>query len=255
MNAPLWEYAHSERLAADDDAYFQHHPLLKADVAALDERFREPGPLVDLGCGTGRLALHFASRGFAVVAVDLARPMLRLVRAKASTQKLDVSLLEANLCRLDCLRDHSFRYALSMFSTLGMVRGAASRRRALSEAYRILKPRGRLALHAHNLWLNLRNAQGRRWLLAEGWKALSRRAAPGDRRMTYRGVPGMEVHLYRWRELKSELQRAGFVVEDVLAIEEVNARPIRAALVPPRPSRRGLDCVRPQAVMGNGDNN
>jgi SAM-dependent methyltransferase len=228
VNAPLWEYTHSERIAGDEEWYFRDHPLLAADVGILDERIRIPGRLVDLGCGTGRLSLHFARRGFPVVAVDLARPMLRVVGERAAAGRLTISRIEANLCRLDCLPDQSFQYAISMFSTLGMIRGVAARRRALSESYRILQPNGLLCLHAHNLWLNLRHGQGRRWILAQAMKALARRPGVGDREMTYRGIPGMEVHLYRWRELASELNGAGFQIEGAAPINAVTARPIAA---------------------------
>jgi SAM-dependent methyltransferase len=226
VNASLWEYAHTPRLADDEDAYFSGHPLFEADARALDERFVEPGPLVDLGCGAGRHSVRFARRGFPVVAVDLSRSMLDVVGAKAAREGLRVGRVQANLCRLGCLPDATFSYALSMFSTLGMIRGVPARRRALGEAARILRPGGRLALHAHNLWLNLRDPQGRRWLLGHLARALVGREMTGDRRMTYRGIPGMEVHLYRWRELRRDLRVAGLRIDEVLPIDEVDARPI-----------------------------
>src|SRR3954463_3497842 len=108
-----------------------------------------------------------------------------------------------------------------MFSTLGMIRGAAARRRALAEPARILRPGGRLALHAHNLWLNLGDSQGRRWLLGQAWSALRGRPGFGDRAMTYRGVPGMEVHLYRWRELKADLHAAGLAIEEAIPVDAI----------------------------------
>ena len=46
--------------------------------------------------------------------------------------------------------------------------------------------------------------------------------------MTYRGIPGMKVHLYRWGELKSELSAAGFKIAEVLPLDEVSAVPIKA---------------------------
>jgi hypothetical protein len=40
--------------------------------------------------------------------------------------------------------------------------------------------------------------------------------------MTYRGIHGMEVHLYRWGELKRELRGAGFRIDEVIPLEDVS---------------------------------
>jgi len=228
VDAPLWEYAHTARLAAEEDAYFGDHPLFRADQGAVDERFVVPGRLVDLGCGAGRHAIRFARRGFSVTAVDLSRPMLEMVGRKARAEGVDLVRVRANLCRLGCFPDRSFDYALSMFSTLGMIRGRASRRRALAEAGRIMRPGGRIALHVHNVWQNLRHGQGRKWLRAQAWRALLHRDELGDRQMTYRGMAGMRVHLYRFSELKGELRDAGFRIDEVLPLEQFSSARIVA---------------------------
>ncbi len=228
VDPALWRYAHTARLATEEDAYFEGHPLFRADAEALDARFVEPGPLVDLGCGAGRHSARFARRGFPVVAVDLSAAMLREAAGKARRDGSKLECVQANLCRLGCLPEGSFAYALSMFSTLGMIRGARARRQALAEAYRVLEPGGRLALHAHNVWLNLRDAQGRSWLLGQAWRKLLGRPGIGDRRMLYRGIDGMEVHLFSWHELASDLRSVGFRIDEVLPIDAVAARPIAA---------------------------
>jgi SAM-dependent methyltransferase len=233
VDAPLWQYTHTPHLAADEDAYFAGHPLFLADEQILDDRFTDPGRLVDLGCGAGRHSIRFASRGFAVTAIDLSRSMLFVVGLKARALGVELLRVQANLCRLGFFPDQSFDYALSMFSTLGMIRGRDARRRALGEARRILRPGGRLALHVHNLWLNLRDPQGRRWLLHHAANVITRRDPLGDRRMDYRGINGMYVHLYRWGELKHELRRAGFRIDQVIPLDEISAAPIpMPALVP-----------------------
>src|SRR5271167_3465780 len=91
VDGPLWEYTHTSRLAAEEDAYFADHPLFQADQRALDDRFVAPGRLIDLGCGAGRHALRFAARGFAVTAVDLSRPMLEMVDSKARAEEVELA--------------------------------------------------------------------------------------------------------------------------------------------------------------------
>jgi SAM-dependent methyltransferase len=226
VNVPLWEYFHTPRLAVEEDAYFAGHPLFEIDSRLVDERFVTPGRLIDLGCGAGRHSIRFAGRGFAVVAVDLSGSMLDTVNRKALAQGLDLLTLQASVCRLACFLADTFDYALSMFSTLGMIRGGLARRKALRESFRLLRPGGRLALHVHNLWLNLRDPQGRLWLIRQFSRALLSQSELGDRRMTYRGIPGMEVHLYRWGELKRELRAAGFVIDEVIPLDDVTYQPI-----------------------------
>jgi SAM-dependent methyltransferase len=233
VDAPLWQYTHTPRLAAEEDAYFADHPLFQVDARVLDERVLIPGRLVDLGCGAGRHAIRFAQRGFCVTAVDLSRTMLERVGEKARAEGVALLRVQANLCRLGCFPDRTFDYALSMFSTLGMIRGPAARSRALGEACRILRPAGRFAIHVHNFWLNLRDRQGRLWLLRQAETAVLETAVLardhlGDRRMTYRGIPEMSVHLYRWGELRRQLHTAGFRIDEVLPLDEVSAAPIRA---------------------------
>jgi SAM-dependent methyltransferase len=226
VDPALWEYASSDRLAREEDRYFAADPLTRSDEAILGRRLATPCDLVDLGCGAGRLSLAFARRGFRVTAIDLSAPMLRALGRSADAEGLAIARVRANLCRLEGLLDARFDAAISMYSTLGMISGAEARREALRAACRVLRPGGILALHAHNLWLHLHNPQGRRWLIAE----LSRRAVgrpPSDRRMTYRGIPGLAVHAFGWSELRDCLASAGFRIEESIPLDAISARPIR----------------------------
>lgn len=69
-------------------ATWDHHGvtgLPKVIAAVLDRSEIEPGGVaVDLGCGTGALALPLAERGAKVTAVDLSRSMADLLEKKAA---------------------------------------------------------------------------------------------------------------------------------------------------------------------------
>ncbi len=233
VNASLWRYAHSRSIAEQEDDYFQGHPLFAADREAVRARFKGPGRLVDLGCGAGRMALDLAGAGFEVVGVDLSRPLLEVVKRKAEAAGLNVGCVQANLCRLGCFPDSSFTHAVSLFSTLGMVRGPAARAAALRETARVLERGGKLAIHVHNIWINARTREGVSWMAWQWLKRWRGDADAGDRRMTYRGIAGMEVHLYRWAELLRAIRAAGFKIEEVLPIDTVTAKPIRWARLLP----------------------
>ena len=102
--------------------------------------------------------------GFHCVAVDLSRPVLRR-EAAAEAENLLVDRLLANLVELDCLRDQSADQCISMYSTLGMIRGRENRRQFLRHVRRILKPGGTFVVHVHNRWYNLFQPQSRWWFL------------------------------------------------------------------------------------------
>ena len=53
--------------------------------------------------------------------------MLDVVGQKAEAEQLPIDRILANMVELDCLRDAVADYCISMFSTLGMIRGHANR--------------------------------------------------------------------------------------------------------------------------------
>jgi cyclopropane fatty-acyl-phospholipid synthase-like methyltransferase len=59
-------------------------------MALLDE-FPPTGPVLDVGCGTGDLALAIARRGYTVLGVDLAETAIEQARAKAAAETPQVS--------------------------------------------------------------------------------------------------------------------------------------------------------------------
>ena len=214
VNRGLWDYLHSPDVARHYDAALAGAPLLDADVRFVAEHCPRPGLLFDLGCGTGRLLLPFARRGYRVLGVDLSAEMLTVAREKAATAGAAVHLLQANLAALDGLRDGAADYAACLFSTLGMVLGAANRRRVVAHAFRLLRPGGCFVLHVHNRWFNVWNGPGRAWLLRQGWGRGG--AEAGDRVMpVHQGVAGLTLHLFTRGETVRLLRGAGFRIREV----------------------------------------
>src|SRR5262245_42491758 len=99
----LWQYLHDASVARRYDAGLADHPLHRIDREFCERHFERPGRLIDLGCGTGRLLLPFAARGYRVLGVDLSEEMLRVVGEKAAAAGVVVHRLRANLVELDGL--------------------------------------------------------------------------------------------------------------------------------------------------------
>jgi len=59
-------------------------------------KYSSLGTLLDIGCGTGKLAIEFANRGYDVVATDLSEEMLNIVdyRAKEEGVELEIALYD-----------------------------------------------------------------------------------------------------------------------------------------------------------------
>src|SRR5262245_21982695 len=167
VNRGLWDYLHDPGIARGYDAGLAGTPLFDIDQAFVEAYCPQPGRLLDLGCGTGRLLVAMAQRGWWVLGVDLSPEMLRVAGDKSMSAGVTVHRLRANLTELDGLAEGSFECAACLFSTLGMVLGAAQRRRVVGHAFRVLRPGGRFILHVHNRWFNAHDRAGWAWLLRD----------------------------------------------------------------------------------------
>lgn len=131
--------------------------------------------VVDLGAGTGLLALALAPRVENVVAVDLSEPMLERLDARAAADGVrNLHTLAADLRRLP-LADESATLVVSNYAFHHL--DDAGKELALSEARRILRPGGRLVVCDMMFSLSL-EARDRRVVL-EKVVAMLRRGPAG----------------------------------------------------------------------------
>lgn len=216
----VWEYAHRSHIADDYDEEFAANTLFDFDEKVLLRAFPTPGMFVDLGCGTGRALLTLARRGFQAIGVDLSPRFLGIVGEKAALESLPIERICANLTELGCMADQSVDYAACLFSTLGMIHGRDRRLQALRHAQRILKPQGTFVVHVHNRWHNLRESQGRRWLLKNLlWQRFRGTHEAGDKFFPYRGIQEMFLHVYTRSEFLGELRSGGFEVQELIPLD------------------------------------
>jgi SAM-dependent methyltransferase len=226
----LWDYLHDRAIARDYDQSLAGSALFRADQDFAQSFFDRPGRLIDLGCGTGRLLVPFAQRGYGVLGVDLSEAMLKRAGERAVREGVSIQRLKANIVDLRGLQDQSFDYAACLFSTLGMIHGSEPRQRVLDHTYRLLRPGGRFVLHVHNRWFNFWDPQGRRWLVPDLLHAFVQRTKGGDRLMpVHQGIAGLTLHLFTRRETQRMLQKAGF---RVLEVRPVSLRPDGRLLLP-----------------------
>lgn len=219
-----WEYTHSPKIANDYDRFLDGSSICRIDQHLVRQSLppvatNEKTLVVDLGCGTGRTLVPLAKAGYGAIGIDLSQTMLQRCRERASREQVAVATIHANLVQLEGVKDASVDHAVCLFSTLGMIRGRKNRRLMLGHVARMLRPGGIFVVHVHNRWAALTGPGGLRWLIVSAWKGWRRPDWEfGDHIYPYRGLPDMFLHIFSRRELRDDLQHAGFTIKAVHAL-------------------------------------
>jgi SAM-dependent methyltransferase len=124
------------------------------DVAFYREQAaRTGGPVLEIGCGTGRLTIPLARMGLEVAAVDASPGMLEQLRAKLDAEPAEVrarvEVVQADAAALSLAR-RDFALAVLPFNVLMLIADFEAERRALAGVAAHLAPGGRLALDVMN---------------------------------------------------------------------------------------------------------
>jgi SAM-dependent methyltransferase len=104
-----------------------------------------PGAILDVGAGTGRVALPLARAGHPVTALDRDPELLAVLARRAGAQGLDIPTVAADATAFD-LGDARFTLVAVPMQTIQLLPGAPGRRAFLARARRHLEPGGRVAL-------------------------------------------------------------------------------------------------------------
>ncbi len=124
--------------------------LLSGDVDFyLSLAGRTGGPVLDVGGGTGRVALPLVRAGFDAVSLDLAPSMLAVARAKLASEgevvASRVRFIEADMTEFDV--GAGFGLAVIPFRGFQALLEPAQQRSCLASIHRHLRPGGVLAFH------------------------------------------------------------------------------------------------------------
>jgi SAM-dependent methyltransferase len=113
-----------------------------ADLGLWEEMAGEAGgPVLDLGCGTGRVALHLARRGHRVIGLDLDAELLASLAERGDGLRLETIAADAREFRLA----ERVALALAPMQVLQLLPGAADRLACLRCVSSHLQPGGRFA--------------------------------------------------------------------------------------------------------------
>lgn len=112
----------------------------------VDEAKKVNGPILEIGCGTGRVLIPLAEAGVQVVGVDLSPAMLEITRRKVSRLSPDIqrniTLIESDMRNLSL--DQRFNLIVIPFSTFMFLHSNDDQKMALHQLHKHLSNEGRL---------------------------------------------------------------------------------------------------------------
>jgi ubiquinone/menaquinone biosynthesis C-methylase UbiE len=134
--APFYDWENSQTMARRDVPFWQR-------LAAAQD-----GPVLELGCGTGRIAIPVVKAGARLVGIDRSEPMLararkRLRRAGLSDRAL---LVRGDIRRLPFRARRGFALVMAPYGILQSLTRGADLRTTLASVARVLRPRGLFAI-------------------------------------------------------------------------------------------------------------
>ncbi len=103
---PFEEFRDPQTYDLEDEGYYDDYPLTEQWARSLG------GPLLDLACGTGRMALRMAKLGYQVTGVDLMPEMIEWARQKALRQGVSIDWVIADARTFQLQKQFPFIYML-----------------------------------------------------------------------------------------------------------------------------------------------
>jgi ubiquinone/menaquinone biosynthesis C-methylase UbiE len=136
--AQTWDFLRGDPTGQEDDGFYRELILAYGE------------PVLDVGCGTGRLLLEYLEVGIDIDGVDISPEMLALCREKASAMGLTPTLFEQSIVTLSLPR--CYRTILAPSSVLQLVVDPLEAQRAMARLYAHLEPGGVLVSPFMTLW-------------------------------------------------------------------------------------------------------
>jgi SAM-dependent methyltransferase len=182
----------------------------------LEEARKSGGPVVELGVGTGRIAVPVAADGIRVIGVDSSRGMLDVCARRAALAGVELHLRVGDL-RKPPVTEH-VPLVICPFRSLLHMHTDEDRLAVLDSVSRLLLPGGRFVFDVFAPGARDIAATHERWLERE--PGIYERASWNEQErtltLTVRGVSGETTMALAWlapEEWSTLLERAGFEVE------------------------------------------
>lgn len=130
--APFYDWENARTVARRDVAFWQR--LASA----------QDGPVLELGCGTGRIAVPVARAGAAIVGIDRSAPMLARARRRLHRARLDrhARLVRGDIRFLPFRTGRAFSLVMAPYGILQSLTREGDLKATLASVARVLRPGG-----------------------------------------------------------------------------------------------------------------
>ena len=222
--APFYDWENAQTVARRDVAFWQRLAIAQDD------------PVLELGCGTGRIAAPIVRAGARVVGIDLSEPMLSRARRRMARTRLAhrALLVRGDIRRLPFRSRRGFGLVMAPYGILQSLTRERDLRAALASVHRVLRRGGLFGvdlvpdLPRWNEYRRHRSLSGRRGrstvtLVESVRQDRARKLTIFDQEYIERRGRARTVHRFSltFRTLSvpamtRRLERSGFAVEAVL---------------------------------------
>ena len=132
------EYEEEKRLVKDK----AHKVEFITTTRYIDKYIKPRDKILEVGAGTGRYALHYASKGYEVEAVELTKSNIKEFK-KHIDRNMKVNIHEGNALDLSMYEDNIFDITL-VLGPIYHLFSIEEKKKAIEEAIRVTKPHGKI---------------------------------------------------------------------------------------------------------------
>jgi len=117
-------------------------PFYKGQVERYDD------PVLELGCGTGRITIPIAREGYEIIGLDISKQLLDTAREKSKKENIDIDWINGDMRNFSL--NKKFKLIFIPFNTIHHILNLDDMEKVLKNVRKHLKPDGRFIVEFFN---------------------------------------------------------------------------------------------------------
>ncbi len=139
-----------------DGEHYDSWTEREVDIPFYKEQVKKYGePVLELGCGTGRITIPIARKGHEITGLDISKQLLERGKEKAEEEDLDIEWIRGDM--KDFYLDRKFNLIFVAFNSIHHILTLEDMEKVLKNVKEHLKPDGRFIIEFFNPDLDILN--------------------------------------------------------------------------------------------------